>query len=349
MERFVTRLFVLVTVFLICIPTASPADDIAAAAAVDSSGAAVIAPAIDSSAETPLEAAESTEAEAENVLLPAEPVEAATPAGGEKAGTTTNTEIPITLDEVKTLLTRNEAPRIKVTNRYGGVIIGRAVEIVSDKLNVDVSGEALGVDGIVGVPVAQIVSMQALVPLSDQERAAAEKATAEYIAGISAAQAQVPQQIESTAPEGFPPAAIAAIESSEEGLAESTSAEAQGAPEGERDLLAIYPPSEGWGPEKLGEIIRKSIVLHLHPFGKELDFTNDYDSWKEAYEKKRAEQIAEMTQLQDAGRPVPEGFEVLPELAPVPSLEGAEYAPSAPAGDKSAAPAAGMPAPSAGQ
>ena len=40
--------------------------------------------------------------------------------------------------------------------------------------------------------------------------------------------------------------------------------------------------------DELGEIIRKSVVLHLHPFGKDQDFVNDYDAWKEAYEKKRA-------------------------------------------------------------
>lgn len=349
MECLVVRYLVVITIFLISIPAVLLAEDSTAAAAADSSGVAISALQVDSSAQTPPEGA-STEAAGDGVLLPAEPVAIPTATGAAKPVDTTSSEFPITLDEVKALLARNETPRIRITNRYGGVVTGRAVEIVNEKLNVNVSGEALGVDGVVGVPLTQVVSMQALVPLSDQERTAAEKATADYIAGIhAAAESRAAQKLESTAPEGFTQAAEAAIESSEAALAESTSTEAETVPEGERDLLAIYPPSEGWGPGKLGEIIRKSIVLHLHPFGKELDFTNDYDSWKQAYETKRVQQIEELTQLQDAGKPVPPDFQVLPELTPVPSLEGAQYAPSAPAGDKSAAPATGIPAPSAAQ
>ena len=165
-----------------------------------------------------------------------------------------------------------------------------------------------------------------------------QKASAEYMASLKGVEAQLAPEVPSvelTAAE----AEGASVESTEPSM-DSTAPEAAQAPEDgqQRDLLAIYPPEEGWGPAKLADIIHKSVVLHLHPFGQDQQFINDYDAWKTAYESKRNQQLEETAALQGMGKPVPPDFKVLPELEPLPAIEMPDTTPVAPRniGDKRA-------------
>ena len=108
------------------------------------------------------------------VAVPAPPVsapaEAPKPAAGEAAKAVVNTEFPLTVAEVKELLSRGQTPRVRIANKYHGTTTGRVVAVEKGSLQIDVSGEGLGVDGILGVPEASIASVVALVPLTEEER-----------------------------------------------------------------------------------------------------------------------------------------------------------------------------------
>lgn len=235
-------------------------------------------------------------------------------------------EFAVTVPEVQALVSRGESPRLRVTNRFKRTVTGRAVGFEKGKLLLDVTGEGLGVDGVLGVEVASIASMAALVPMTETEKEAARQSTAQYLAGINAGP-QVPGPSQAPSPSG--------AETPGTGT-EPVAGTIAGAG-ADRDLLSIYPPSEGWGPTRLAEITRKAVVLHLEPAGKEKEFLKDYDLWRGSYERKRLEQVDELARLQAAGATVPADFKVLPELEPVPALEGAvSPAPSVPVGDEGA-------------
>lgn len=56
-----------------------------------------------------------------------------------------------------------------------------------------------------------------------------------------------------------------------------------------KELLGKFPPSEGWSKEKLAEIRRKWIVLHIPPSAKEREFLALFEKWQTA--KREQEQI----------------------------------------------------------
>jgi hypothetical protein len=273
----------------------------------------------------PVSAAAAAAARAKPAPAPVKAVEKAQPA--------TNAEVAISLDDLKTLLARKETPRISVTNNFGGAVTGRAVGIEGGKLQIDVSAEGIGISGVMGVPLPSIVSIKALVPQSEKEVEAAKAASQAYLAslastppaaeGIAGTESSLAEGVASTE------SAVATVPSTESALAVP---EAEGA-----DQLATYPPKEGWGPKRLGEIVRKAVVLHLEPAGKDKTFMRDYEAWKTAYEHKRDTQLEELAALQGMNKPVPADFQVLPELEPVPALEGAPNSstPDAPVGNDS--------------
>lgn len=218
-----------------------------------------------------------------------------------------DTAIPVTVEELRTLLARKEMPRIAVANRFGGRTTGKAVRVDEGKIYLDVTGEGVAIGGILSFPLSRIESVNVFVSLSPLQIAAAEKASAEYLAELKAEvspPAQPPRETTATAQPVQPD-------------------QPSQTPESVRDLLQIYPPSEGWGPGRVAEITRKRVVLHLQPFGKERTFLTDSDAWREAYNLKRQEQLAEKARLEAAGAAIPEDFVVLPELPPVEKLAGA--------------------------
>jgi len=237
--------------------------------------------------------------------------------------------VTVTLDELKTLLDRKETPRLSVTNKFGGTAAGRATSIEKGKLLLDVSAEDVGIDGVLGIALGDIVSIKVLIPLTQEETEAARKASSDYLAalrrqmGAEAAAAGGLQSTDSLLMPGE------ALESTDSGLKSpprvASTDSALAGPEEEQpvDPLETYPPAEGWGPKRLAEIVRKAVVLHLEPAGKEKTFLKDYDAWKTAYEKKRNQQLEEEAALKSMNKPIPDGFSVLPELEPVPGLEGA--------------------------
>ncbi len=222
-------------------------------------------------------------------------------AGGQvaaKAEQTAPTSVTVSLDELKELLDRKETPRVELTTTYSK-LTGVALKIEKRTISVDVTGEQLAVAGVMGLPLSRIRVIKVLVPMTERERRAADEATRAYLAGITAAAAGAP----GAAPTG---AGDAAVTGEEETV----------------DLLALYPPQDGWGPEKVAEITHKRVVLHLQAFGKEETFLRDYDAWVKAYNEKRDAQLEVQAAHEKAGTPLPQDFEILPELAPVPSLEG---------------------------
>ncbi len=62
-------------------------------------------------------------------------------------------------------------------------------------------------------------------------------------------------------------------------------ADAEPKPEtpGER-LLRLFPPTEGWLPERRDEIERRKWVLGVFPTPQEKQFLDNYPEWKEAYD-----------------------------------------------------------------
>ena len=60
-------------------------------------------------------------------------------------------EFAVTVPEVQALVARGESPRVRVTNRFKRTVTGRAVGFEKGKLLLDVTGEGLGVDGVLGV------------------------------------------------------------------------------------------------------------------------------------------------------------------------------------------------------
>jgi hypothetical protein len=231
------------------------------------------------------------------------------PAPAAQAPATTQTAITITIGELKQLLQRGQTPRVAVATRFA-TTTGKALSANERTLFIDVTGEKVALAGVLGVPLSQVSSLKVLVPLSADEMKAAQEASRKYLAGIRQAAAPTPTPPAPGETAGMP--------------AEVAAAQDQTA---KPDLLAVYPPSEGWGPEKLADITRKRVVLGLEPFGKDRSFLKDYDAWRTAYLAKRDEQLQQLAAYEAAGQKAPEGFQVLPELGPVPSLGGAPWDP----------------------
>ncbi|MHC4712396.1 MAG: hypothetical protein ACYTAN_03865 [Planctomycetota bacterium] len=243
--------------------------------------------------------------------------QAGTTAEGQVAGKsdqTTDTSITVTLDELRQLLARKETPRVELTTTYSK-LTGVALKIEKRTISVDVTGEQVAVAGVMGLPLSRVRAVKVLVSLTDTQRREADEASKAYLAGVAAA-AKVETPTGETAAAQEPGA-----ETEESGPPEPGEEETI-------DLLALYPPNEGWGPEKVAEIERKRVVLGLQAFGKDKTFFRDYDAWVKAYNEKRDEQLKTKAAYEDAGTPLPQDFEVLPELAPVPSLEGESWGPN---------------------
>jgi len=265
------------------------------------------------------------------------------------AAETVASEITISLDDLRTLLDRKETPRVVVANVYGGKVTGRAVAMdpKSGQLQVDVSAEGIGIDGILGVKTAAIVSIKVLMPLTQDQIDAAKAASEKYLSGIRSETVPLPpSEPLSVSGEVSPPMAVPAAAEAVSSTGSELAAVDQ---ETQVPLLKKYPPKEGWGPKRVAEIVRKSVVLHLEPFGKEKTFLKDYDAWKGEYNKERAQQLEALEAFKGMGQPVPPDFEVWPELEGVPSLEGAPSpAPDSPVGNSRDEKPVGMPsAPSA--
>ncbi len=237
--------------------------------------------------------------------------------------------IAITVDDLASLLERRETPRVKITNRYGGAVTGKAVSIdpAAKNISVDVSAEGIGVDGVLTVAMSVVTSIEVLVPLTPDQAASAEQASAAYIAALRRPPAAKPEAAD---------VAAVALGVTEAGLmtpASILSTDSAMLPPD--DILQTYPPAEGWGPARFSEIVRKAVVLGLQPFGKDKTFLTDYDAWKTAYNRRRDQQLEELAVRQSTNQKVPPDFELWPELAPVPSLEGAPVSnvPDEPVGD----------------
>ncbi len=241
-------------------------------------------------------------------------------------------EFPITLDQLRALLARGETPRLRVVNRQGGTVTGRAVGVQSGNLQIDVSDEGLGVDGVFGLPTANVATLTALVPLTADRKKAARDASAAYLADLRA-------KIAAGKVAGPAPSAPAIESTSVVPAAVPTRGELPDEP-----LLDKYPPEEGWGPDKVEAITFQSIVLHLPPEGKDKTFLVDYDQWREAYDRMRQAQQDLEAKWKAEGKAAPADFSVLPELKPVPKLAGAPSpAPDAPVGNSSDETPTGMP------
>ena len=274
------------------------------------------------------------------LTLPAPAVTAAQPPAADAAGDGIN----ISLEELKTLLDRKETPRVAVTNVYHGAVTGRAVALdsKSGQLDIDVSAEGVGVGGILGIKTASIVSIKVLVPLTQDQVDAAGAASAAYLSKVrSQAASAASSEALSAAGEAEGLEDVAAT-------AETVSAtdSALALPDLEPEILMLekYPPKEGWGPKRLAEIVQKAVVLHLEPFGKEKTFLKEYDAWKEEYNKERTSQLEALEAFKGMNEPVPDDFEVWPELQPVPALAGASSpASDSPVGDSSDEEPVGMP------
>ncbi len=240
-------------------------------------------------------------------------------AAGVQGTVKAETAVAISMDDLKRLLDRKETPRVQLVTKFS-TLTGRAVRIEKGSVFVDVGEERVAVAGVLGLPASQIREIKVLAALSEEERKALQAASEAYLEKVrsQAVQAETP-----------PPATeeAAGDQEGEAGATEATG-EPSGAEKGgpaekkERDLLAIYPPEQGWGPQKVAEITRKRIVLGLQPVDKDESFLRDYDAWCAAYSTKRNQQLEMQAAYQASGQVVPETFVVLPELEPVPSLEG---------------------------
>ena len=61
-----------------------------------------------------------------------------------------------------------------------------------------------------------------------------------------------------------------------------------GLSESEKKLLAEFPPSKGWGPERYGEIHHARVVGGKKPSAAEERFLKVYEEWSKAWRKSRA-------------------------------------------------------------
>jgi len=231
---------------------------------------------------------------------------------GEKA-VAEDSSISITLDELGAMLESGRTPRVTLRTKYT-TLTGVAQRIEKRQVFIDVTGEKVAVAGVLGVPVSFVESVEVLPQLSDEDRRRIREESTQYLRKIAAAK-------EAGAPEQ-PTAEDAGVTPAPAEGEEAAGREAEPAAPPDGDLLEKYPPSEGWGPEKVFEITRKRIVLGLNPFGKEKTFLEDYKEWKKAYDAKRSQQMEQMEEYEAEGKKPPEGFEVWPELGPIPSLEG---------------------------
>ncbi|MCA8942693.1 MAG: hypothetical protein KDB80_09070 [Planctomycetes bacterium] len=81
----------------------------------------------------------------------------------------------------------------------------------------------------------------------------------------------------------------------------------------QKKLLADYPPSAGWGLDKLQELERRKINVGVYPNEIEARFIENFAAWNEAYEISKAEQ--ELSKIES--QPSSESTERKPTEAPV--------------------------------
>jgi len=224
-------------------------------------------------------------------------------------------QIEISIDELRAMLKKGQTPRVSVKTRFSKVK-GQAVRTDDKKVYVDVSQEQVAVAGVVGTPISLVDSIKVLVPLTKEERQAVAGASERYLKALTASKQ------EEMADEAIPPPVEGAEPAVQAQEAEAVSTDPE---KRERDLLELYPPSQGWGPGRVFEITRKRIVLGLNPFGKDKSFVEDYDAWVEAYNRRREQQLKMKNAMEADGQELPENFELLPELEPVGTLEGAAW------------------------
>lgn len=214
--------------------------------------------------------------------------------------------LAITVGELQQLLDRKQQPRLEILNKYRAKSRGTALRIEKGMLYYDITGEGLGVDGVMAVKLSQIVSLDVLVPLTPAQLEAARVETAKLLARLKERRSKPPEKADATVP----------VDASEAAEAPEAPPQAPDAGKKEQDLLEMYPPGEGWGPARFGEIVRKRVVLGLQPFGKDETFLKDYDAWRDAYQARRKKQLEMKAEYEASGKEAPKGFEVLPELPP---------------------------------
>jgi len=66
-------------------------------------------------------------------------------------------------------------------------------------------------------------------------------------------------------------------------------------------LLDEFPPEEGWGQEKVAEIQRRKIVLHVFPDEKQQRFLDVFDKWKQALSVRQQREQAQGAPAKKSG------------------------------------------------
>jgi hypothetical protein len=241
-------------------------------------------------------------------------------ASTEDAAEADETTLKITVAELAELLKNGDRPRVAVENKFT-TLKGTAVKIEKGQIYVDVTGEKVAVAGVLGTPASLVKSIEVIAPLTAEERKKVNEATARYFRSVAQKTGAAPDERIADEPEK---PAVEQASSPKESTADAESESAE-VPVEKRDMLALYPPSEGWGPDKLFEITRKRIVLGLNPFGKDKTFQEDYEQWRKAYQEKRNEQLEMQAVYQANNEEPPAGFEVWPELKAAPEMEGVPW------------------------
>ncbi|MEO0478252.1 MAG: hypothetical protein AAF196_02100 [Planctomycetota bacterium] len=88
----------------------------------------------------------------------------------------------------------------------------------------------------------------------------------------------------------------------------------------EAALLSEFPPSAGWGPEKVAELQRRQVVLGVFPNAIERKFLDNFDAWTAAVKKQEAIDKAKAGSVPSpAGGP---GQTPVPGQTPTPGTTG---------------------------
>jgi hypothetical protein len=75
--------------------------------------------------------------------------------------------------------------------------------------------------------------------------------------------------------------------------------------EAEMALLKEFPPEDGWGSERFGEIQRKKIVMGIMPQGAELRFLDVFPAWEQALRTRNAAKALDDAKPAPAAKPAP--------------------------------------------
>jgi hypothetical protein len=146
-------------------------------------------------------------------------------------------------------------------------------------------------DGFIFLPYRSVSKVTRLGELTSDESRALRKA----IATAEASRSNRPAKVVPTDPGVKDPAGFGA--GAQGGLTTM-----------DRKLLREFPPAEGWGAERFGEIQRKKIVLDIQPRGAEKRFVKVYSQWEKA--------LRRLTESKRAGKPGGAGKRLDPSKRP---------------------------------